>query len=94
MVSDEVRVSAYARAIAAVVRPGDVVLDLGCGIGIFAVLAARAGARRVYAVDETDVVHYAKRVVAENGVESAVETIRGLVERVTLAERPTVVAAE
>jgi len=39
MIADRVRGDAYARAIAATVRPDDIVVDLGTGTGIFAVLA-------------------------------------------------------
>lgn len=44
MVFDQRRNAAYARAIAAHVRPDSVVLDLGAGLGLHGLLAARAGA--------------------------------------------------
>jgi predicted nicotinamide N-methyase len=94
MVADAVRVGAYARAIAATVRPDDVVLDLGCGVGVMSVLAARAGARRVLAVDVDDSVHYARRVVAENGVADRVTFFRGSIADVDLPERPTLLVAD
>ena len=50
MLADAARSGAYAAAIARAVRPGDVVVELGTGVGFFAVAAVRAGARRVYAI--------------------------------------------
>ncbi len=40
-----------------------VVLDLGCGTGILSMMAVRAGAKKVYAVDNSDIIHKAKDIV-------------------------------
>ena len=42
--SDRNRLDVYARAIAELVKPGAVVVDLGAGTGIMGLLACRAGA--------------------------------------------------
>jgi enediyne biosynthesis protein CalE3 len=65
MLADLHRMDAYDRAIRTLVRPGDVVLDLGCGTGILAMLAARRGAR-VHAVESMAVAHLAQQLVAHN----------------------------
>jgi len=45
-----------------------VVLDVGTGSGVLAIFAAKAGARRVYAVEATDMAKHAREVVKGNGV--------------------------
>ncbi len=94
MLSDPVRVGAYARALRETVRPDDVVLDAGCGIGVFAVLAARAGARRVYAIDAGDSAHWARRIAMDNGVGDRVVVLRGNLKDIRLPEAPTLVVAD
>lgn len=44
------------------------VLDVGTGSGILAIFAAQAGARKVYAVEATDMAKVAKRLVDTNNV--------------------------
>lgn len=68
MAADPVRMDAYARAIARTVKPGNVVLDLGCGTGIFTLLALRAGAARVHAVDLNPAIFLLPEIARENGV--------------------------
>ena len=73
MASEGVRMDAYARALAQVVRPGAVVLDIGAGTGIFSLLAARAGARRVHAVDVNPAIWLLRDLAAENGLSDRIQ---------------------
>src|SRR3954447_1597404 len=73
MAGDRVRMGAYSRAIARVVKSGDVVLDIGAGTGIFSLLAARAGARRVHAVDVNPAVWLLGDLAAENGLSDRIQ---------------------
>ena len=41
----------YRDAISRVVGPGDVVADLGTELGVLALMAAQAGAKRIHAID-------------------------------------------
>lgn len=93
MVADHVRTDSYRRAIEAVVRPGQRVLDVGTGTGILALFAARAGAE-VWAVDESSIVEVARRVAEANGLGGRVHFLRGRVEDVELPERVDVIVSE
>lgn len=68
MARDGVRMDAYARAIERVVRPGAVVVDLGAGTGILSLLAARAGAARVHAIEPNPAIGLLTALAAENGL--------------------------
>lgn len=94
MICDRVRTGAFQRAIESVVRPGDVVLDVGAGSGILSVFAARAGAARVYAVERTSAAVLAQEIAAANGVAEIVQVIHGDVTDVELPERVDVIVSE
>ena len=65
--SDGVKIEQYRTAISRLVRPEHVVLDLGCGTGLLGVMALRAGARKVYFIEEGDVIEVARQTVATAG---------------------------
>ena len=67
MLSDSVRVQAYHQGIHRNVQPGDVVVDLGTGTGLLAFMASRAGAKKVYAVEHSDVIEIAREIARHNG---------------------------
>mmetsp|Transcript_2638 Transcript_2638/g.3900 ORF Transcript_2638/g.3900 Transcript_2638/m.3900 type:complete len:463 (-) Transcript_2638:3112-4500(-) len=86
MLTDTHRMTAYHDAIMKNqhVFRDKVVMDVGSGSGILAVWAAKAGAKRVYAVEYTDMAKHARKVVEANGVDHVVTVIQGAVEDVTI----------
>ena len=52
-----------------------IVLDVGCGTGILSLFAARAGAKRVIAVDASDIALKAKRIIEANGYEDVITCV-------------------
>jgi len=94
MIRDRVRTEAFRRAIESVVRPGDIVLDVGAGSGILSLFAARAGAARVYAVERTTVAVVAQGLAAANGVAEIVRVIHGDVMDVELPGPVDVIVSE
>ncbi len=75
LLDDPVRMDAYERALRHLVRPGDVVLDLGAGTGILSILAARRGAR-VHAVESMPVADLAREMIHANGLQDRVQVHR------------------
>jgi SAM-dependent methyltransferase len=85
--ADKRRLSLYRKAIREVVRPGDVVMDLGAGTGILGLLACEAGARRVYAVDVGGMIQLVREIARANGFGDRVIGIQGMSTRVELPEK-------
>lgn len=86
MLADHNRMAAYHAAIMgnANVFKDKIVMDVGTGSGILAVWAAQAGARRVFAVEYTDMAKHAQAVMEANGVSDVVTVIQGAVEDIEL----------
>ncbi|HEY2011919.1 MAG TPA: 50S ribosomal protein L11 methyltransferase [Bryobacteraceae bacterium] len=94
MMHDTRRIAAYRRALERVVTPDSVVVDIGTGLGVFAFLACQAGARKVYAIDPSDVVAVARELAASNGFSGRIEFIEDYSTKVTLPELADVVVSE
>ena len=82
--ADASRISSYRAAITQVVRPGDVVVDLGSGTGILGLLACAAGAARVYAIDAGGMAEPARAIARANGFGDRVTVIDGWSRHVEL----------
>jgi predicted RNA methylase len=94
MLADGARLERFEQAIVATVRPGAVVVDLGCGTGILSLLCCRAGARRVYAIEVGPIGRWTAQVVAANGLSDRIQVLPGLSTEVSLPEPVDVVISE
>jgi len=94
MIADRARVDAYARALRQAIRPGSVVVDIGTGVGFFAVLACKLGARRVYAIEPDGSIELARAIAATNGCADRIEFIQQMSTEVALPERADVIVSD
>lgn len=90
----EVRTRAYARALRKSVRPGDVVLDLGCGTGVLGLLALRFGAGRVHAVDREPVIRIAQTLARDNGMEDRIRFHACDIRKLSLPEKVDLIVSD
>jgi type II protein arginine methyltransferase len=76
IVHDDARNIAYESAIKRAIRPGMRVLEIGTGTGLFAMMAARAGAAKVISCDSNiPVADAATAIIAKNGFADRVSII-------------------
>ncbi len=94
MLADKVRMDAYAYALKAAIKPESVVLDIGAGTGIHALLACKFGARKVYAIEPNDAIYLAQELAHANGFGNRIEFIHDLSTRVTLPEPADVIVSD
>ncbi len=85
------RNAAYFQALAQVITPESVVLDLGAGLGIHGFLAAQLGAKRVYLVEPEDIIAVAQKIAQTNGFDDRVKCLQGKIEEVDLPESVDVI---
>jgi protein arginine N-methyltransferase 1 len=94
MIADAGRFNAYAKAVARAVRPGDTVADIGCGPGVFSLLACRAGARRVFAIESENCIQFARELAAANGFTDRIEFVQSDSRKTELPERVNVIVSD
>ncbi|XP_062974870.1 protein arginine N-methyltransferase 3 [Elgaria multicarinata webbii] len=72
-----------------------IVLDVGCGTGILSMFAAKAGAKKVIGVDQSEIIYQAMDIIRLNGFEDTISLIKGRIEEVDLpVEKVDVVISE
>lgn len=93
-VSDRLRTDAYYGALQQVITPESVVVNIGAGTGLFALFAARLGARRVIAVEVNPVIDMARRFARENGLDGRIEFVQSMSNEFTPDEPADVIISD
>lgn len=93
-IANRVRMKAYREALRRSVKTDAVVLDIGTGTGIFALLACKMGARRVYAVEPDDIIQIARNLAMANGYADRIEFFQALTTQIDLPERADVIVSD
>lgn len=93
MLRDHYRVMTYRSAIAAHVA-GRNVVEIGCGTGILSIFAAKAGARKVTAIEESSIAELAREMFDANGCSSVIDLRLGNSRDIELDERADVLIHE
>ena len=83
-VSDPIRLDRFRAAIARALKPGDHVVDLGCGSGILGLLCLEAGASHVTAIDSTAMIEVARETFTRAGFDDRTSFVHGHSQRVEL----------
>ena len=86
MLKDRVRTLSYRNAIMKNKHlfKDKIVLDVGCGTGVLSMFAAQAGAKHVLAVDMSNIIEMAQKVIDLNGFSDKITLFRGKLEDVKL----------
>ena len=91
---DQARTRAFGGAIRRLVRSGDVVVDVGAGTGILSMIAAKTGAKKVYAIESDDQnIRTLETTFKVNGFKN-IEILHGDATTIPLPETVNVIICE
>ncbi len=97
MVGDRARSDAYLRAMLRFAEhdfKDKVVLDCGCGTGLLSFFAVKAGARKVYAIEGSNLAFTTREVVERNGLGDRIVVYHSRMEDVELPEKVDTIVSE
>lgn len=95
MLADEKRTEAFYNALKESIIPGkSVVMDIGTGTGILAMMAAKLGAKRVFAIETSPIVNLAREISRDNGFAKKIKFIKGYSSDLKLNIKADVIVSE
>jgi type II protein arginine methyltransferase len=87
ILNDQARASGYETALRSLVGPDDLVLEIGTGSGILALLAARAGAGQVITCETNPyLVDVAREIIAANGCADRITVLHKSSKKLSIGE--------
>src|SRR5262249_7603858 len=94
LIKGKQRILAFQSALRSSVRAGDVVVEIGAGLGTYSFFAAQSGAKRVYAIEKERVVQVAQELAIRNGLAQQITFVPGVSTEIVLPEKGDVLVLE
>ena len=94
MLADRNRSDTLAEAIKEIVNPGDIVIDIGAGTGFLSLLAAKQGAKKVYAIECTDMARVARKIIEDNEFDNIITVFQDFSFNWTPLEKADIILCE
>jgi predicted RNA methylase len=95
LLGQKTRLAKFNEAIQHIVKASDYVVDIGTGSGVLAIMAAKAGAQRLTAIDvNRESIEYAREAALMNGVQDRIDFVEGHFSDFVPDERADVVICE
>lgn len=95
MVGDKLRNKPLLSAIKSAVKNGDTVLDIGTGLGMLAIAASKAGAKKVYAIEcDKEALKAAQKNIIKAKCKDKITLIEGLSFDVKIKEKIDILICE
>lgn len=94
MIADEYHSQPFVQALRKSVTDESVVLDIGCGTGIYSLLACQFGAKKVFAIEPNPLIWLAKSFAAQYGFQDKIEFIQNISTNVELEQKADVLICD
>ncbi|MBO8151655.1 MAG: hypothetical protein DRP91_02720 [Candidatus Neomarinimicrobiota bacterium] len=94
LLNDKRRVIAFRKAIQELTNRDTTIAEIGTALGTYAFFAAMAGAKKVYAIEEKDIIEVAKVIAKRNSLEDRIVFIKGHSTSVELPEKADYIIME
>ncbi len=88
------RIEAYKKAICEIVQKDHIVVEIGSGLGTYSFFAAKAGARKVYAIENGPIIDVSKTIAKNNNLLDRIDFIEGFSTDVELPEKADILIFE
>jgi protein arginine N-methyltransferase 1 len=94
MIADRIRMEAYSQALRRAIHSGAIVMDIGTGPGVMAVLACQLGAGRVYAIEPCEIIQAAQEIAAANHCSDKIVFFEDISTKVTIPVLADVIVSD
>ncbi|MEK6249406.1 MAG: 50S ribosomal protein L11 methyltransferase [Planctomycetales bacterium] len=92
--ANSMRTEAFTQALQRAITPASVVLDIGTGAGYFALVAARFGARHVYAIEPNPIIQVGQEAAIANALDDRITFLQAKSTDVTLPEQADIIISD